>query len=174
MAILSSFVHCLLLLFPRQVFVISYLLTRCGQCSRHRHRPAGQDNDNHSQNNMSDLNLSKETLDQSEIHSENCGEQSQNRHNNQSTAEKSSGWLKIERLYNFALHKSKCRSSPAAGRARQAGPLFEAARTKPPFYVHLALLHNPQQSKKASHNQKSQPSSKPLSRRCTADKFSLI
>jgi hypothetical protein len=114
-------------------------LILCRNRSRQSDRPAGGYDYYQGYNHISQLYFCEETLDKSKIYAENGNNKRQNRNNNQDGTQKTAGRLDIEGLEDFALGKGKRCSSHSAGRARQAGLLFEAAITEPSTHIDLIM-----------------------------------
>ena len=111
----------------------------CRYCPCQCNRPAGGYNYYQCQNYIPELYFSEETPDKVKVYSENSGNKRQNRGNNHNGAQKTAGRLDIEGLEDFALSEGKRRRSHSAGRARQAGPLLEAAIAEQPAHINPVM-----------------------------------
>jgi hypothetical protein len=111
----------------------------CRYCPGQCNRPAcGYDN-YQGQNHVPELYFFEKTLDKAKIYSENSDNECQECGDNHYRAQQTTGRLNIEGFENSALSEGKCRRSHSAGRARQAGPLLEAAETEPTAHIDLVM-----------------------------------
>jgi len=113
----------------------------CRYCSGQCNRPAGGYDYYQGQNHVSELDFREKTLDKAKIYSESSDNKRQNRGDNHDRAQKAAGRLDIESFENSALSEGKCRRSHSACRARQAGPLLEAAITEPSAHIDLVMSY---------------------------------
>jgi len=108
-------------------------------CPCQCNRPAGGYNYYKSQNYVTEFYFGEETPDKVKAYSENSDNKGQNGGDNHNEAQKTACRLDIKGLQDSALGEGKRRRSHSAGRARQAGPLLEAAIAEQPAHINPVI-----------------------------------
>jgi len=118
-----------------------------GQCNR----PAGQDDNEQGQNEVSGFYFGEKARDKAKVHAENRYDKRQNSNKDHQRAQQGARRLDIKGLKDFALGEGFRCGGHSAGWARQAGILLEAATAEPEAHIGLVMAGNAKNDEKADN-----------------------